>query len=46
MHLWVAGGVSHGTEVIDQALIDQLVQAPAGKRRRALLAQWWNAKSN
>ena len=43
MHLWVAGGVSHGIEVIEQSLIDQLVQTSAGKRRKKLLADWWNA---
>jgi hypothetical protein len=43
MHLWVAGGVSHGIEVIEQSLIDQLVQTSAGKQRKKLLADWWNA---
>jgi len=43
MHLWVAGGVSHGIEVIEQSLIDRLVQTSAGKRRKKLLANWWNA---
>jgi hypothetical protein len=43
MHVWVAGGVSHGIEVIEQSLIDQLVQTSAGKRRKQLLADWWNA---
>ena len=43
MHLWVAGGVSDGIEVIEQSLVDQLVQTPAGKPRKKLLADWWNA---
>jgi hypothetical protein len=43
MHLWVAGGISHGIEVIEQSLIDQLVQTSAGKGRKRLLADWWNA---
>jgi hypothetical protein len=42
MHLWVAGGVSHGIEVIEQSLIDQLVQTSAVKRRKQLLAGWWH----
>jgi len=46
MHLWVAGGVSHGIEVIDLSLIDQLLQAPRGTPRRKLLAEWWNAESD
>ena len=44
MHLWVAGGVSDGIEVIEQSLIDQFVRAPAGKPRKQLLADWWNAR--
>ena len=43
MHLWVAGGVSQGIEVIEPSFIDQLVQTSAGKRRKKLLADWWNA---
>jgi hypothetical protein len=43
MHVWVAGGVSHGIEVIEQSVIDQLVQTSAGKRRKEFLAEWWNA---
>jgi hypothetical protein len=43
MHVWVGGGVSHGVEVIEQSLIDQLVQTSAGKQRKKLLADWWNA---
>jgi hypothetical protein len=43
MHLWIAGAVSHGIEVIEQSLIDQLVQTSAGKPRKRLLADWWNA---
>jgi hypothetical protein len=43
MHLWVAGGISHGIEVIETSLIDQLVQTSAGKGRKKLLADWWNA---
>ena len=43
MHLWVAGGVSQDIEVIEQSLINQLVQTSAGKQRKKLLTDWFNA---
>jgi len=42
MHCWVAGGISDNIEVIEQSVIDQLVQSPTAKRRKELLANWWN----
>jgi hypothetical protein len=44
MHFWVAGGASHGIEVIEQSLVDRLVQTSAGQRRKKLLADWLNAE--
>ena len=44
MHVWVGGGVSEGVEIIEPSLVDQLVQTPAGKQRKTLLAEWWNGQ--
>ena len=44
MHVWVAGGVSEGVEIIEPTLVDRLVQTPAGKQRKTLLVEWWNGQ--
>ncbi len=43
MHCWVAGGGAQGYHAISQSFLDVLTAQDDAKKRKRMLADWWNA---
>ena len=43
MHSWVAGGFANGYHKISQSFVEVLTAQHDAKKRKKMLADWWNA---
>lgn len=43
MHCWAAGGAAQGQHKISQSFLDVLIAQEDVKKRKRMLADWWNA---